>query len=286
MGLSITVLDKNGTKKASTSTAGEILAAADNADIAAEGISSQTQAVLAWKGVYEEGDSIRFTMPEKNAYYVLKVDDAMEESFIYSTEQEIIYKIPFNEKKTSYNPKAFTGELHYLSIRCAMEAECAAYRNLARNASDQHEASGCYPHASANVETRGEAVFAARNAIDGVVANLSHGNWPYASWGINRQDDAEFKLDFGRPVDFDQIVLYTRADFPHDNWWEQVTFTFSDGSAETVKLEKSVEPHFIPLEKKGITWLKFGSLFKADDPSPFPALTQIEVYGRESRRQS
>ncbi len=259
----ITVIDKDGNEKASA--------------------TGSQQAVLAWKGVYEEGDSIRFTLPEKNAYYVLKVDDTMEESFIYSTEQELTYHIPFHEKKTSFNPKAFTGELHYLSVRCAMEAECTAYRNLARNAADQHEACGYYPHASANVETRGEAVFAARNAIDGVVANLSHGNWPYESWGINRQDDAEFKLDFGRPVDFDQIVLYTRADFPHDNWWEQVTLTFSDGTSETVQLEKSLEPHYIRIEKKGITWLTFGKLIKADDPSPFPALTQIEVYGWESR---
>ena len=33
------------------------------------------------------------------------------------------------------------------------------------------------------------------------------------------------------------------------------------------------------MKKTGITWLKFGKLIKADDPSPFPALTQIEVYG-------
>ena len=56
-----------------------------------------------------------------------------------------------------------------------------------------------------------------------------------------------------------------------------------DGTSETVELEKSVEPHIISLERKGITWLTFGQLIKADDPSPFPALTQIEVYGRGTR---
>ena len=49
--------------------------------------------------------------------------------------------------------------------------------------------------ASANVETRGESVFAARNAIDGVKANRSHGAWPFESWGINRQDDAQLTLE-------------------------------------------------------------------------------------------
>ena len=164
-----------------------------------------------------------------------------------------------------------------------MEHEIKVYKNLAENVMDQHVFRGYYPHASANVETRGEAVFAARNAIDGVTANRSHGKWPYESWGINQQDDAQMTLEFGRAVDFDKIVLYTRADFPHDNWWEQVTFTFSDGSAETVRLAKSVEPHVIPIKKSGITWLTFGQLIKADDPSPFPALTQIEVYGYEHR---
>ena len=140
-----------------------------------------------------------------------------------------------------------------------------------------------YPHASANVETRGEAVFAARNAIDGCIATLSHGEWPYESWGINRQDDAEFTLDFGREVSFDRIVLYTRADFPHDNWWTEATFTFSDGSSETVTMDKKVqEPHIFDISREGIRWIKLGNLIKADDPSPFPALVQIEVYGKDN----
>ncbi len=132
------------------------------------------------------------------------------------------------------------------------------------------------------METRGEAVFAARNAIDGVLANESHGAWPYESWGINRQDDAEMTLDFGRPVDFDKIALYTRADFPHDNWWVKAKLSFSDGTEEIVEMEKSVKPHLFSLERKNITWVKISDLIKADDPSPFPALTQIEVYGKDS----
>jgi len=242
-----------------------------------------SQAVLAWKGEYREGDRIVFGLPEKNRFYVVRVDDTMDESYIFAVQTELAYIVPFEEKKTSYNPKAFTGERHYLTVRYAMEHEIKVYKNLAENVMDQHVFRGYYPHASANVETRGEAVFAARNAIDGVTANRSHGKWPYESWGINQQDDAQMTLEFGRAVDFDKIVLYTRADFPHDNWWEQVTFTFSDGSAETVRLAKSAEPHVIPIKKSGITWLTFGQLIKADDPSPFPALTQIEVYGYEHR---
>lgn len=245
----------------------------------------EDQVILAWKGEYEEGDQIEFTFPKTDCFYMIRVDDTMDESFIYAAKDRLVFAVPFDEKKFSYNPKAFTGERHYVTLRYARDYEIHAYKNLALNPADQHGDPGCYPHASANVETRGEAVFAARNAIDGVKANLSHGKWPYESWGINRQDDAMLKLEFGRPVDFDEIVVYTRADFPHDNWWVSVTFEFSDGTSETVALDKSPEaPHRIKLSRKGITWLTFGQLIQADDPSPFPALTQLEVYGTEAQK--
>lgn len=242
-------------------------------------VQGEDQIVMVYEGEYVPGDRIMFETDEKEEYYVIRVDGSMDEAYVYLTGNNVEYVIPFDEKKVSYNPASFTGERHYITMRRAKDYENKSYRNLAKNVMDQHGDPGCYPHAHANVETRGEAVFAARNAIDGVVANESHGRWPYESWGINMQDDAELTLEFGRPVDMDKLVLYTRADFPHDNWWVQATITFSDGSKEVVKMEKSVKPHVFSIEKKGITWLKLSDLIKADDPSPFPALTQIEVYG-------
>ena len=242
--------------------------------------SGEDACSLVCTAEYKEGDMIVLESSEKNIHVWLQVDDAMGPALCYLTDN-FLYRIPFGEKRISYSPKVFSGNRHYLYARTARKDEISAYRNLALNVCDQHGDTHCYPHAFANVETRGEAVFAARNAIDGICENRSHGEWPYESWGINQQDDAQMTLDFGRPVDIDKIVLYTRADFPHDNWWESVTFTFSDGTEETVSLEKSVEPHVIPMKRQGITWLSFGKLIKADDPSPFPALTQIEVYGVE-----
>lgn len=240
-------------------------------------------AVLVFKEEYAPGDTIHISVNEINRFYVIRIDDAMDEAMVYLTRPYMLYTIPFGDARISYNPKAFAGDRHYLTIRQAEDYEVSAYRNLAKNVMDQHGNNGSFPHVFANVETRGEAVFAARNAIDGVVANASHGKWPYQSWGINMQDDAEITLAFGRPVDFDRIVLYTRADFPHDNWWVKATFTFSDGTQEVVSMEKSSRPHVFSIEKKGITWLRMSNMIKADDPSPFPALSQIEVYGRDSQ---
>lgn len=228
---------------------------------------------------YQEGDRIELTSSEKNCYLNWQVDDALGAAFVYITETTVSYTVPFGEKRISCSPKIFSGDRHYLYVEAARPDEIAAYRNLALNPADQHCDVPCYPHATANVETRGESVFAAKNAIDGVRANLSHGQWPYQSWGINRQDDAVMRVDFGRRIRTGRVVLYIRADFPHDNWWTRVTLSFSDGSSQEFPLEKSVRGQALVFSEREITWIELGSLIKADDPSPFPALSQIEVYG-------
>lgn len=241
----------------------------------------EEMACMVFHEAYQEGDCIILESSESDIHLICQVDDALGSALVYITDKCIRYTIPFGEKRISYSPKVFSGETHYLYVRKAREAEIAAYRNLALNVMDQHGDTHCFPHASANVETRGESVFAARNAIDGVVENRSHGAWPYASWGINRDPNACLKLEFGREVIIDRIELTTRADFPHDSWWTQATFTFSDGSSIDFPMEKSLDAHICTFEAKKVSWLTLDRLIKADDPSPFPALTQIEVYGTE-----
>lgn len=256
----------------------EVLDGSGRVKAQAEG---ETQAILAFKDTYAEGDCIRLTVPETYGHYGVRIDDAIEESLVYLTKEELIFEIPFGEKKKCWNPKAFTGERHYLTCRRAEPCEIKSYRNLAKNTLDWQGVRGCYPHASSNVEREGASVFAARNAVDGLLANHSHGSWPYGSWGINKRKDAEFLLAFGRPVSFDRIVLWTRADFPHDNWWVQAKLEFSDGTQEILAMEKTDKGQEFSIEKANIVWIKMKDLIQSDDPSPFPALTQIEVYGRE-----
>ena len=240
---------------------------------------------LAWEGEYRKGDVIAFTGLTPDCFYTVKVDGAVDEALCLIRGEELLYPVPFYEKKTSYNPLAFFGNRHLITIEKAKDYEVYRYKNLALNPFDQHDVAFCFPHASANVETRGEAVFAARNAIDGCICPLSHGEWPYQSWGINRREDAAFRLDFGREVDIDRIELYTRADFPHDSYWTEGTLSFSDGSSLCFPMEKKVDvPHVLEnLGKRKITWLTLDRLKKAPDESPFPALTQILVYGTESK---
>ena len=235
---------------------------------------------LAFLAEYWEGDSIILESSEEDIWLWLQLDDALGASLCLLKSSALTFAIPFGEKRLSYSPKVFSGERHYLYARLAREDEIYAYRNLALNVCDQHGEPLLYPHAYANVETRGESVFAARNAIDGVCENSSHGEWPFQSWGINRRADAEMTVDFGTEVEVDKVVLYTRADFPHDSWWTRVTLTFSDGSCVNWPLEKSALPHTLSLNGKRTASVNLSRLIKADDPSPFPALTQIEVYGK------
>ena len=229
---------------------------------------------------YAEGDQIVLTSSDHPVHVFWQVDDALGNSLCYLT-RNMTYSVPFGEKKRVYSPNAFSGGKHFLFAQVAEDWQIQTYRNLAVNVADQHRVEGCYPHADANVETRGESVFEAKNAIDGVYGNHSHGNWPYASWGINRDPNACMKLDFGRPVEIDRLGICLRADFPHDSYWTEGTVTFSDGTTEKLYFRKTDRIQYFTIVPRTVQWLTFDKLIKAEDDSPFPALTQIEVYGKD-----
>lgn len=243
--------------------------------------SGERSCNLCYRDSYLTGDHIEIQVSHTNQFYMIGIDDAMEQSLVYMTEKMFLYEIPFGEKHESYPVHAFQGNLHVIRVRKAEKWEWTAYRNQAYNCLDQHVNYGVFPHAKANVETRGESVFAARNAIDGYTLGSSHGIWPYESWGINRQDDAFLMLEFGRDIWTDRIDLFLRADFPHDNWWNQVTFSFSDGTQMNMELEKTNDRQSLLYKPKKISWVKMHDMQKAEEESPFPALSQIEVYGKD-----
>ena len=237
---------------------------------------------LVYKAAYNPGDAIVLEVEKANVYLFVQFEDSMTPAFIYMAGLSHKMLIPFFEKRVSYSPKSFAGEIHLLTARYAEEKEIAAYKNLALNPFDCHENKCLFPHSSANAETRGEAVFAARNAIDGIYANSGHGIWPYQSWGINLDPDAEMKIAFGRPVKTNKAVLVTRADFPHDSWWTEATLLFSDGSFVCFPLRKTAEPQAVEFASRECEWVVLKKLIKAGDESPFPALSQIEVWGTEA----
>ena len=236
---------------------------------------------LVYTNEYREGDRIALEINTPGRYCVVQFEDTMQPAFIYVMKREINFTIPFNEQAIVYSPKSFKGSRHVIRARLASDEEIHTRRNLALNPYDQHGDTGFFPHASANVETRGEAVFAARNAVDGIYENTAHGEYPYQSWGINRDPNAELRLEFGRSVNIDEIKLTLRGDYPHDNYWKSATVEFSDNTCEKLTLINSLKPQTFAINPRSVSFLTLKNLIQSDAPSPFPALTQIEVWGKE-----
>ena len=245
---------------------GEVLAA----------VSGEHEVHLLFKSAYQLGDEIRFVTDYE--YAIVQVDQAVKPARVYLPTCEFTFRLPLEGINPAvYAPGSFEGEMHLCSIK---PDEDNSYRNLARNPADQRGDVTCYPHATANVETRDESWFCARNVIDGEHIANGHGPWPYGSWGIGARTDAELILDFGREVEVDKMVLYLRADFPHDAYWIQGTALLDDGFEITFPLEGINGPQAIDLGgKHTVRTLKLHKLIKCDNPSAFPALRQIEVYG-------
>ena len=130
---------------------------------------------------------------------------------------------------------------------------------------------------------RNESGFAARNVIDGEHIACGHGEWPFGSWGIGARTDARLTLDFGREVEINAMTLYLRADFPHDAYWISGTVTLDDGYEKTFPLEGIDGAQRIELGSHRIRTLTLDRLIKCDNPSAFPALRQIEVYGKDTK---
>lgn len=238
---------------------------------------------LCYACAYQDGDSIQLESDSESVFLVVRLEDSIPPAFVYLSGGAYRLAVPFLENRISYSPKSFMGQCHLIEARAATPEEIGLYKNLAFNPFDCHENKTLFPHSAANVETRGEAVFAARNAIDGITANHGHGPWPFESWGINRREDAELRIDFGRRIRLDRVVVTLRADFPHDNWWEQATLRFSDGSRELLHFIKTDRPQEIVFSSRVVCWAVLCDLKKCqEDPSPFPALTQIELWGSEA----
>lgn len=238
----------------------------------------ETELMLCLDHIWEEGDRIELEA-EAPSHWCWRLDSLWDSSEIYLPEGRLRWAVPHGEHRLAYAPGAFENVRHILTARQLTEAEIRTERDLARNPSDLRGEQQFYPHCTANVETRNESVFAARNVIDGLRFNTSHGEWPFESWGIGAREDAWCKIDFGREVTVHRMALTLRADFPHDAWWVSGHAVASDSTEFTFVLQKTGERQWIDLGNHKIRWLRLEQMQKSDDPSAFPSLRAWEVIG-------
>ena len=252
------------------SASGETLAVARGED----------EALLCVDREYRDGDC--FEIDASGAEHLwLQADVSLLPGEVFAPGGRMTWAVPQGEHRLAYRPGAFDGPRHLFTARIMAPEEIAARRNLALNPADLRGGTDFFPHCTANVETRNESCFAARNVVDGLRFNTFHGEWPFQSWGIGARTDAWCLLDLGRECAVDAMALVLRADFPHDAYWVRGQVALSDGAVIDFPLEKTGARQLIPLGGRRVRWLRLQNLVKSDDPSAFPALTQWEVYGRD-----
>lgn len=245
------------------------------------GASSPSLAMLDVRyRAYQPGDVLVVECPSDRDIELM-LDKSLTPSIVRIPTGHMEFPIPFEVAREPYGQEAFSGDCHWAYARIIDPREEKNWRNLALNSHDLESTNQSYPHALTNSGATNPR-FLARNAIDGIFQTCHHGRFPYESWGINGRDDAWLRVEFGRPVRAETVVLFLRADFPHDTWWKSARITCSDGFEQTIELYKTGMPQEFRIGPRLVEWVCLSNLEKADDPAEWPALSQIVVMGRLS----
>jgi hypothetical protein len=227
---------------------------------------------------YLEGDYIVIE-GAKNLF--VQFDQSIPGCYVYAPKGCFTFRIPFHEGGKNYQEESFSGIKHQIKARICANQEWSAYRNLALNPFDIRGETDYYPHATSNSECRNESFYAARNAIDGYKSNSKHGKWPYQAWGPDKKDDLWLKIDFGKSVEVDKLVIVNRAQYEdlHDSYWKEAIVRFSDGSSEKIKIKETALPQEIKISKHITSWVKFTDLI--ENENKWCSWIEMEVWGRD-----
>ena len=242
-----------------------------------------------YHGEYEAGDKFRIELCDTE-FMAIRLDPTMAESIVYVPDGTFEFTVPQDrELKACYHPDAFRGDDHRITVREPSEAEIYAERLISLNSHDRHNVPKYFPHSYANFVTREDPCFFERNAIDGVLDNSNHGMYPYHSWGGGLREDLEFEIHFGTEVEVSRVVIFIRADFPHDTYWKEADIEFSDGTRVHTELRGVAEGQVVEFEPKKTEMVKLTGLLQQrleDGSLSFAALSQIEVYGKYIKKEN
>lgn len=250
-------------------------------------VTGDNSVELSIKDAYQVGDRIKITLPEGQHYVAFCLSEGnVEETILYLPKSTFTYTV--QNISMSYPPKMSSERKSTITARIPTTEELTSSRNLACNPADLESNKNVYPHATtSNVHDKSNESnrlqFEARNAIDGFTQNTGHGTWPVQSWGPGSDCDASdtFKIDFGRDVSLTEIVIYLRADFPHDTYWDSCTVKFSDGTTQVLSFTKTADAQSFTLESavttSSITFTGFNKVAGSD----WAAWMEIQAIGSD-----
>lgn len=234
---------------------------------------------------YKVGDKVSIVLPEGEKYVWVSLTSKMGESLIYVPNGVYTYEfttdIALNSSYTMNGSNKMGYINNVVTARIPTDEELAETRNIAFNSYDIVTATTSYPHAVSNDVHNNQAEFAARNAIDGFIFNKGHGTFPTQSWGPSQNNaNAYFMVDFGREVLVSELLIYLRADFPHDDHYVSATVEFSDGSTEEISLRRTAEAQVCDISDKTTSSIKLKNLTKGG--SEWAGFMEVEIYGHET----
>ncbi len=246
-----------------------------------------TSAEVSLRDAYKVGDRIKIELPEGQHYVAFCLSKGnVEETILYLPKSTFTYTV--QNIGVSYPAGMKNSRKATITARIPTAEELSTPRNLACNPADLENNKNAYPHAvTSNVHDKNNEnnrlQFEARNAIDGFTDNKGHGGWPVQSWGPGSNCSAKdtFKVDFGRDVSLSEIVIYIRADFPHDTYWDSCTVKFSDGTTQELSFKKTANAQSFKLDSavttSSITFTGFNKVAGSD----WAAWMEVQAMGTE-----
>lgn len=242
--------------------------------------SGRSAAEISWESAPTPGDILRVTVTGSS--YVSLEAFGLNKTVLYVADGQYDFMVPEETPQRDYPDGTFAkGFTAAASI--PSDEELMGNRNIALNPYD-YKANADFPHAVANNEYSGgsDPDFLARNAVDGFTQNTGHGRYPYQSWGPDRKDGLEFRIDFGRECEISSVTFYVRADFPHDVNWTSCDIFDDDGALiGTAALDQTAEGQTFTLDSPVVTSSVTFSNMVSPDMGKWSGFTEVIINGKD-----
>ncbi len=231
---------------------------------------------------YKDGDKITVKLPEGEKYMFIGLSAKAGEMLVYVPNGTWTYE--FKGVSNAYpgamnNAATYSYRENVITARIPTEDELEKTRNLAANIYDLSAGTGGFPHVTTSSAATG-AQFEGRNAIDGFnVTNSAANKWPNNAWKPSTSDKSiEIKIDFGRKVVVDELVIFATNDATH---FVTATAVLSDGTTIELNLHKTGDGMHFDLGGKTVESITLKNFVKADSAKD-AAISEIQVYGKEA----
>lgn len=238
-------------------------------------------AIMNYDNKYQDGDKITIKLPEGEKYMFVCLNGRAGEYLVYVPNGTWTYT--FENIQSSYPVTMSPGKsnsyrYNTITARIPTADELKAERNLAANVYDLTSNTTSFPHATTSSQAN-NAQLSGRTAIDGFTANVSAPEkWPNLAWRANSTDSkTSIKIDFGRQVVVNELVIYAANDATH---YVSATIELSDGTTMEINMRKTADAMTFDLGGKTVTSITLKNFVKAD-ASANASIAEIQVIGTE-----